>query len=194
MFGRALAADKSPIHRQRQWSGLPDVPFFECRPDLDPPRLDGGFVALGCPFNGPLRRPAQGLSQPRDVGFVIGYAKLDPHDRCHTGTRPDMAAEAIGLSPRGSQLREPLQLYARQLDRTTRMLLGVPGFRAALTPSGHPLAHSRVGYPERACDGTLLPPLCLQFKRPFSASFFPVLRKRMLGHACIVARRPNLSY
>jgi hypothetical protein len=74
------------------------------------------------------------------------------------------------------------------------MPLGAPGVSPALMPGSYPLAHRRIRNPENARDGTLLPPLCLQLKRLLSAGFFPVLRKRMLVHACSVARRQNLSY
>jgi hypothetical protein len=74
------------------------------------------------------------------------------------------------------------------------MLLGAPGFRPARMPDYYPLAHRRIRNPESARDGTLPPPLCLQLKRPLSASFFPVSRERMFVHACSVACRQNLSY
>jgi hypothetical protein len=69
----------------------------------------------------------------------------------------------------------------------------VPGLGPALMPGSYPLAHCRIRNPENTRDRTLLPPLCLQLKRPPSASFFPVFRKRMRVHACNVARRQNLE-
>src|SRR5262245_5111600 len=168
--------------------------FLEFRPSLDLPRLEHGLVALGCPFDGHRRRPVQSLEQPRDLGFVVGHAKLCPEDPCHAGARPHMTAEAIGLSPMGQHRRQQPQWCARQLDRSTRKPRGAPGFSPELTPGSHPRAHSRLRNIESGCDGPRLPPLCLQFTRPLSASFFPVARKRMRVHACMVARRQKLSY
>ncbi len=73
------------------------------------------------------------------------------------------------------------------------MMLGAPGFSSARMPGREPRAHRRLRNPASARDGTLLPPLCLQRKRPLSARCCPVLRKRLRVQACSVARRQNLE-
>ena len=132
------------------------------------------LVSVGSSLDGYLRGPVQLLQQPRHMRLVGADAENLPHHRGHADAGPYLASESVRCCSVRQQVRNQLQLFLAQLQRTTRPWLGTPRLVALGAHFGDPAADSRFRHTQSLGSLALFPSECFQFQSAFPPCFFPV--------------------
>jgi hypothetical protein len=129
------------------------APFFDPRPLVLHPVLDGLLVALAGPPLGPLQRPAEALAQdhPHMAGVITDPGQLGDHHR-DAFQGPQVGVEPIRHRPCQQGLLDLGELGGRQLGIGAGRAAAAQGVHTALLEPGVPDVRALAGHTELLGD------------------------------------------
>src|SRR5512146_3586298 len=179
---RPWATGRSPIGLSRRSCALRRPLFFQRRPPLLPPGLNGGRVALRRPRHRALHAVPHGMQEPTDVRWMVTDTKRAPDHFGDPLAGPHLAAEPVGFWTPFHERGQLGKLLGAQACLPTGGGMAAQPFAARFAPPLEPLADRAGRHSEGHGDVLLFPALCFQLPGALSPPLAPIELRRFGLH------------